>query len=379
MTVGKASATPFRRYERARLAAHVILAVACLLAVVPLYWAIKVSLSPSELAVRDADTLWPTSVSLDGYRRSLDADGGPGILRACLNSTLLATAACVTQLVSCGVAAWLFAHYQWRGKNFLFASIMAAATVPTVFVAVPNLITVRDLTIGLLPGLTLDLGFMAVPGRSGWAGTLLGIAAPSLFFQPLVLIIMRQAFRSVPQDLVDAATVDGAGPMRVLWSIGVPLTSPTIVGAALLSYLDSWNEFLWPLVIAPSGPHVATVAVAQARSQVPESTLPDWQMLMSATVLASLPIVVLYLLTSRQVDAAIGQLGPARLPWAEFSSPPIRPNHQNGATIESKKVHHRTYAGPHQHPHRLLDPDRRCERALAPGHRVGTDRFERTR
>lgn len=303
------------RVDRGRLVARLIVVGFCALAVIPLYWAVKVSLTPSPEVVRTASVPWPTALSIDGYRRALvGSDDGINepMLVAVANSTVLSLATGVTQVASCSAVAWMFVRSRLRGKEVLFSLLIGAMALPTILSLAPNLITVRDLDVGVW-GRSVHLGFLSPPGRTGWAGTLVGIAAPSLFFQPVALLLLRQAFASVPTEIVDAAVVDGAGSFRLFRSIAVPLALPTIAGVAVLSYLDAWNAFLWPLLIAPGdGPTVATVALSQARYQLPDSALPDWQLLMSATVVASLPVLVAYILAGRYVEDALASLGVAR-------------------------------------------------------------------
>ena len=145
--------------------------------------------------------------------------------------------------------------------------------------------------------------FWAYVAKLGLRNTFAGLVAPFLLGSPYAIFLLRQNFQAIPQEVLDAATLDGAGHWRTLRSIVLPMNRPILAALTLITVVSQWNAFLWPSVIAPgrtwSVLTVATQALQEERSG-------NWTLVMAATTVALAPLVVLFLAFNRQIVAALG-------------------------------------------------------------------------
>jgi multiple sugar transport system permease protein len=166
----------------------------------------------------------------------------------------------------------------------VFFVFLTALTIPPIFVQLPNFILIRDL--GLL-------------------NTLAGIILPFLFMTPFAIFFLRQFFLGISKEVEEAAVLDGAGHFRVFFKVVVPISNAPITTLAILTYIGAWNEYFWPLLVAQDdASRPLTVALGVFRSQTPGGA-PDWPGLMAATLLAALPIMVLFVIFGRKVVNSI--------------------------------------------------------------------------
>jgi len=142
--------------------------------------------------------------------------------------------------------------------------------------------------------------------RVGLRDTFWGIVLPSVFGSPYAIFLLRQFFLAIPEDLISAARVDGAGHPRVLWHVVLPLSRPILSTLLIITVVTHWNDFLWPLIIT-SGQRwqVLTVATAGLQSQYNG----NWTLVMAATTLATLPLLVLFLVFQRHIVRSIAITG----------------------------------------------------------------------
>ncbi|MGN9782138.1 carbohydrate ABC transporter permease [Nonomuraea sp. ZG12] len=160
--------------------------------------------------------------------------------------------------------------------------------VPPIFTTLPNFILIKDL--GLL-------------------NTYLGIVLPGLLMTPFAVFFLRQFFLGVNSSLEEAARIDGAGRVRIFFRIILPVSKAPIATLAILTYITSWNDYFWPLLVGKDeSVRVLTVALGIFRSQTPQGS-PDWAGLMAATLFAALPIIILFTMLGRRVIDSIGYTG----------------------------------------------------------------------
>jgi multiple sugar transport system permease protein len=186
------------------------------------------------------------------------------------------------------MAAYAFARLKWPGRELVFLIFLSALIVPPIFVALPNFVLMKDL--GLL-------------------NTFAAIILPSFFMTPFAVFFLRQFFLGFSREVEEAAIIDGAGHIRIFLSIILPASVAPISTLAILTYLGSWNDYFWPLLVGTDeNVRVLTVALGVFRSQTPEGS-PDWSGLMAATVIAALPVLVMFLLAGKRVINSIGYSG----------------------------------------------------------------------
>ncbi|MDP3951981.1 MAG: carbohydrate ABC transporter permease [Microbacterium sp.] len=283
-----------------RIVAWAFLVASLILTLFPFYWMLRTSFSTNGALAANSGNLLPAEFSLGGWQRVLGlaspeealADGGSGAsldfwlyLR---NSIIVATITTVVQTFFCALAAYAFARLRWPGRDAVFFLFLTALMIPPIFTTLPNFILIRDL--GLL-------------------NTFLGIMLPSLLMAPFSVFFLRQFFLGIPRELEEAARLDGAGYTRTFFQVVAPISSAPITTLAILTYIGTWNEYFWPLLVGRSDDvRVLTVALGVFRSQTPQGS-PDWAGLMAATLISALPIIILFALLGKRVINSIGFSG----------------------------------------------------------------------
>ena len=206
-----------------------------------------------------------------------------GAIRATLAAVAVVTCA---QVVSSVLAAYAFAQLRFPGREPLFRLFLVAMTIPTAALVVP-------------------LYLMAA--GAGLRNTFWGVVVPFMLASPGAVLLLRESFRSVPRELIDAARIDGAGHMRILTRIVLPASKPTLAALTLITAVNQWNSFMWPRIIANQRPRVVTVAVAALQFHHNAGRT----RMMAAAAVVLIPVVVLLLSARRRVDAVVALTGAA--------------------------------------------------------------------
>ena len=266
----------------------------------PFYWMLRTALSTNSALASQSASLLPADFSWGAFKRVLGfatveeslAQGGSGAsinfwiyLR---NSVVVATAITVGQVFFSAMAAYAFARLRWPGRDKVFFLFLTALMVPPIFTTLPNFVLIKDL--GLL-------------------NTYPGIVLPFFFMTPFAVFFLRQFFLGISREIEEAAMIDGAGHFRIFLLIILPMSAAPLTTLALLTYIQAWNEYFWPLLVGQAdNVRVLTVALGVFRSQTPQGS-PDWSGLMAATLVAALPIMLLFLAFGRRVVNSIGFSG----------------------------------------------------------------------
>jgi multiple sugar transport system permease protein len=141
--------------------------------------------------------------------------------------------------------------------------------------------------------------------QRGWLNTYVGIAAPTLLMTPFAIFFLRQFFLTIPWEIEEAASLDGAGRFRTFFKIILPMASPSVATLAVLTFITQWNDYLWSKLVGPEeSVRVLTASLGSFRSQTPQGT-PDWAGLMAATWVSMLPILVLLLVVGKRLVNSI--------------------------------------------------------------------------
>lgn len=270
---------PHKRSRWAALGAHLPLAVVALATMFPFYSMVILSLRGGQ-RLSLPESLAPVDVSLEAYREILN---NPDLWQWMWNTLVYSGVSVALVLFISASAAYVFAKKQFFGKNFLFWLIMAMLMVPYHMTLVPQFLLV-----------------------SGWGGmdTQWGLIAPSLV-NIYALFLMRQFIHGLPDELFEAARIDGAGEFRIFWMIVLPLVRPVLATLGVFVFLWHWNDFLWPLVITRSPEHFV-VTVGLLTMQTKEGSL---TLTMAGAVITFLPILVVYAVLQRYFVKGVATSG----------------------------------------------------------------------
>lgn len=266
----------------------------------PLYWMVRTALTVPSSIVSDPTSLLPPSFTWGNFARVLgivDTEtavelGGSGqafqFFRYLLNTIVVAALITVGQVLFSSLAAYAFARLKFPGRDTLFTIYLAALMIPVIITVIPNYLLVRSF---------------------GWINTYQGIVAPFFLMTPFAVFFMRQFFLGIHRELEESALLDGAGRLRILWRIILPISKSPMVIVALITFTNSWNEYLWMLIVGRDhAVRVLTVAMGVFQAQTPQGA-PDWGGLMSGAVLSALPVLVLFMFTGRHLVNSIGHTG----------------------------------------------------------------------
>ena len=283
-----------------RVIAWIVMGILLVITIFPFYWMLRTALSSNGALYANATSLLPADFSWGGFERVFGlqttdeaiAQGGSGadldFWRYLVNSVIVATGITVFQVFFSAMAAYAFARLRWRGRDVVFGVFLLSLMVPVIFTLLPNFLLVKQL---------------------GLIDTLLGIMLPSLFMAPFAIFFLRQFFMNVPIEVEEAALVDGASKVRVFFNLIVPMSIAPIATIAILTYMTAWNDYFWPLMVSyTDDSRVLTVALGSFSAQSPQGG-PDWAGLMAATLVAALPMIVLFAVFAKRIVNSIGFSG----------------------------------------------------------------------
>jgi multiple sugar transport system permease protein len=269
-----------------QIVVYVLLILVAAVMVLPLLWAIAASFTPNENVFRYAYPFsWraflPVEFTLEAYENLF----ARGFGRSLINSFILGITVVVVGGIVNAMAGFAFARFDFWGKRFLFVfTILVTFLIPIDLTAIPRYILVNQL---------------------GWINTWQGLIVPGLA-SSLIIFLFRQFFEEIPQDLIDAARVDGASWGHLFVRVVLPLSTPVLITAALLLFLSQWDSFFWPLLVAPR-PELRVVQVEISNAVGQFQTL--WNELLAGSMLAAIIPILLLLPFQRYYVQAITSSG----------------------------------------------------------------------
>ncbi|MFF6979826.1 carbohydrate ABC transporter permease [Streptomyces sp. NPDC008343] len=299
-----ADTTTVRRVRRrpsfGRAVAWAVMAAVVLITLLPFYWILRTALSSNTALAAHPGDLLPVDPTTGGFERALGlqsaeeaiaqggSSGGLKFWRYLINSVIVSTLITVCQIFFSAMAAYAFARLRWRGREKVFGLFLAGLMVPAIFTLLPNFVLIKQL---------------------GLVDNLLGVALPTMFMTPFAVFFLRQFFMNVPREVEEAALLDGAGKIRIFFRVMLPMAATPILTLGLLTYITAWNDYFWPLMVSYSdSSRVLTVALAIFRAQTPQTGY-DWSGLMAATLIAALPMLVLFGCFARRIVSSISFTG----------------------------------------------------------------------
>jgi multiple sugar transport system permease protein len=265
---------------RKNVPVHTILIASALAMVAPFIWQIITSLKSLSSATSVPPSVLPEG-RWDNYSKVFQV---LPFGHQFLNTVLMAGLRTIGQVLFCSMAAYAFARLRFPGRNVLFGILLSVLMVPPQLFIIPQYQIMSSL---------------------GWLNSLQALVVPGLF-SAFGVFLLRQFFLGLPKELEEAAAIDGAGPVRIYWSIVLPLARPGLVALALLVLLWSWNDLFWPLVVN-TDPDKMTLSAGLASLQGQFQT--DYPVLMAGSLLASLPIIAIFTLLQRQFIQGIATTG----------------------------------------------------------------------
>ncbi|MCY3573528.1 MAG: carbohydrate ABC transporter permease [Chloroflexi bacterium] len=276
---------PLRAYLQPALV-YFMLIIGVLIVVIPLMWALAASFTPNHKVFEYAYPFsWRALLPVDFTLEAYDNLFARGFGRAVGNTFFLAFVTVFVGGAANALAGFAFGRFEFRGKNALFMTIvMLTFLVPIDLTAIPRFILIENI---------------------GWINTWQGLLVPG-FANSLVIFLFRQFFAEIPQELIDAARVDGATWLRVLLSIVLPISKPVLVAAGLLMFISQWNSFFWPLLVAPRQElRVIQVEISLAVGQY--GTV--WNELLAGSMIAAIVPILLVMPFQRYYVQAITGTG----------------------------------------------------------------------
>jgi len=264
-------------------ATYGLLTVGVILMLLPFVWMILASFMTSEEVIARPLTWIPSSIQFDSYRALSDAIP---LGRAYLNSAIVTSLTTAGILLSSSLAGYGFAKFQFRGRDALFLMVLATLMIPFFVVLIPVFYLIS---------------------KFGWIDTYAGLIVPNMV-TGFGIFLMRQYMLSLPDEVLDAARIDGASEFEIYWRMVVPMSTPVIGSLGILAIVYQWNSFLWPLVVARSS-DMWTVPVGLNSLRVYASGADVINMQMAGAALAVVPIIIVFLMLQRYFVQGIALTG----------------------------------------------------------------------
>ena len=255
-----------------------VLAAACL---IPFVWMVLTGLKPDSEVMSNPPTWIPSVFKWSNFGRAFSAFP---FARFLANTLWVAVAATGLQMITSTLAAYAFARLRFRGRDVLFLLYLGTLMIPQQVTIVPLFLLMRDL---------------------GWVNTFNALILPGAF-SAFGVFLLRQFFLTIPQELEEAALMDGAVRLRILSQIIVPLSGPALATLAVFTFVREWNAFLWPLIVT-SSPEMRVVSVGLTLFMGQYGT--EWNLLMAAATVTVLPTIAVFALAQRYFVQGIALSG----------------------------------------------------------------------
>ena len=252
------------------------------LVVIPFIWMLVSSFKPEAEVRAVPPTWWPETLTLDNYDRLFTQLDFPTYF---MNSVIVALAVTIGNMLFCSMLGYALAKLDFPGKKALFVVVLGTLMVPGVVTFVP---------------------LFVITTKMGLTNTLLGMILPFLA-GPFGVFLMRQYILTLPDELIQAARIDGAGEMRIFASVILPLCGPALATLGILTFLGSWNNFLWPLVVAQTEDKY-TLPVALALYAVGQNAT-QYGLLLAGAMVVVVPILIVFFTLQKHIVQGLATTG----------------------------------------------------------------------
>jgi cellobiose transport system permease protein len=262
-----------------RKATYIVLAIFVLGSLFPFYWSFLVASRDNGMLTERIPPFVPGGNFFANAARVFDT---VPFWKALGNSVLVSGTVTLTTVLFSSLAGFAFAKLRFRGRDKLFVFIVVTLAVPTQLGIIPLFIAMSEL---------------------GWTGTLTAVIVPNLVTAFGVFWMRQYTVDALPYELIEAARVDGCSMIRIFWNICLPAVRPAAAILAMFTFMMSWNDFLWPLVVLDAGNPTVQVALEKLQS----GYYVDYSLVLAGTTLATIPILIVFVLLGRQIVAGIMQ------------------------------------------------------------------------
>ncbi len=261
--------------------AYFILAALSVVMIFPFFWMLMSSFKDASQIFEPR--LIPERPTLDNYVQILFS-GNSRFPQWFLNSAIVAVCTTASVLFFDSLLGYTISKFDFPGKKIIFLLIISTLMIPTEMLVIP---------------------WYALSRAMKWGNTYWGIMFPGMI-SAFGVFLMRQFMTSIPNDLLDAARIDGMGELRIFVKIVLPLVTPALATLAIFNFIGNWNAFLWPLIVA-SKPRMFTLPVGLANFSGEAGS--DWHLIMTGATVAMIPLVVIFIIFQRQIVRGIAMTG----------------------------------------------------------------------
>ena len=266
----------------AKILIYVVLTALALIYLFPFFWMIITSVKPDKELMAWPPTLIPHGLQLSNYPDALTYIPFFTYIK---NTLVYCFSSVIGAILSCTLAAYGFSRIKWPERDKIFLLVLSTMMLPTQVTMIPMFIVFTKL---------------------GWVGSLKPLIVPTFFGVPFFIFLLRQFFMGIPFELSDAAKIDGCSEVRIFYNVLLPLVKPAIATVALFKFLDSWNDFLNPLIyLNDEAKFTISIGLQMFVGRVGTK----WGMLMAASTVVTIPIIVIFFFTQKTFIQGIAMTG----------------------------------------------------------------------
>jgi multiple sugar transport system permease protein len=265
---------PSARKRALSVLRHAALIIATFIFLLPFYWMVISSLKENTLVFSNPVQWFPSPIRWQNFIEALDYPGFP-FLKFLWNSTYYAGLVTIGTVFSCSLAGYAFARLRFPGRDLLFGLTVASLMIPGIVTFIPVFILFKNIN---------------------WLGSYLPLIVPAFFGNAFFIFMMRQFFSGLPEELADAARVDGAGEFAIFFRIMLPLVKPALLVTAVFTFLWTWHEFFGPLIyLSNQEQYPLSLGLYAFRSR----RTTEWGLMMAGAVMTTLPLIILFFIAQR--------------------------------------------------------------------------------
>ncbi len=271
---------------------YLFLVIMALIVLFPFYWMINSSLKTLTEYNLAVPTFWPKQVMFSNY---LDAFNTANLGRLFLNTCYVGIVSTLLSLVITVLSAFAFARLEFKGKNILFAGLLATMMIPGELFTITNYQTVAQ--------------FTKIPLLS-WMGTgTYGVLIVPFLVSVFYIYLLRQNFLQIPNELYLAAKVDGTSDLKYLWKVMIPLSLPTLISITILNMMGAWNSYIWPRLVANDDAHKLITNGLRGADFTDAAGYTNFPAQMAAVALVSLPLFLVFVFLRKYIMKGVSRSG----------------------------------------------------------------------
>ena len=265
---------PSWRKRVASILRHGVLITVTIIFLLPFYWMLISAFKENTMVFSIPIKWFPDPIRWQNFVEALDYPGFP-FLKFLWNSTYYAGMVTVGTVLSCSLTGYALARLRFPGRNFLFSLTVASLMIPGIVTFIPVFLFFKELN---------------------WLGSYKPLIVPAFFGNAFFIFMMRQFFRSMPEELADAARVDGASELMIFWRIMLPLVQPALIVMAVFTFLWTWHDFFGPLIyLSDQNEYPLSLGLFAFRSR----RTTEWGLMMAGATLTTFPLVILFFIAQR--------------------------------------------------------------------------------